>query len=384
MARKEFTALSKDSPFDAKEIEAIIEELENVEVQGVQEIAANEDLPQLKRIAANFLSTAIEVQSHIRNIESRMVAQKKLRHQIMTDLNVTGKFISAYETEQYKINREELNNMLRGQEVEKLYRAAFKFHEDLNSILGQEVHTVILLTDNNMPLLFDMSMEDIFNQKVLSFEETSKTSRLNARFRTTAKQLQEAGFQALKRDNFNDELNVSNLNLTYAEVIQRYDNYKRLVMWLFPSNPRTWNKMRVSARGDIAEAYAMFFLKKANYNFMGEGEKNIHYFMIDGVGEVDNVSGLLQGDVTSGKYEYAIKSADASYMSIVQMLPLANKILSGSISSLTDLQKYKEKLASKKSKVRNALEIVGDKQVDETAEQMVINFQKELDNQKNF
>ena len=380
MARKEFTALSKDTPFDEKEINAIIEELENIEVQGVKEIVANEDLPYLKRIAAEFLSTAIEVQECIRTIELRMVAQKKLRHQIMAELGVTGKFISSYETEQYKINREELNNMLRGQEVEKLYRAAFKFHEDLNLILGQEVHTVILLTDNEgMPLLFDMSMENIFNQKVLSFEETSKTSRLNARFRTTAKQLQEAGFQALERDDFNDDLNIRNLNLTYVEVIRRYDNYKRLVMWLFPSNPRTWNKMVVSARGDIAEAYAMFFLKKASYNFMGEGEKNIHYFMIDGVGEVDNVSGLLQGDVTSGKYEYAIKSADASYMSIVQMLPLANKILTGSISTLLDLQKYKEKLATKKSKVRNVLEVVGDKKVNEETDKMVTDFQQKLD-----
>jgi len=378
---KQFTALSKDSPFDREELEAILEELEKIEAQGVKEIVANEDLPKLKKIAAEFILVALEVQEHIRDIELRMAHQKKLRHQIMAELGVTGKFISSYETEQYKINREELNNMLRGQEVENLYRAAFKFHEDINAILGQEVHTVILLTGaEGEPLLFDMSLEDIFNQKILTYEETSKTSKLNARFRTSAKQLQEAGFQALERDNLGDDLNVNNLNATYMEVIRRYNNYKSLVMWLFPSNPRTWNKMKVSARGDIAEAYAMFFLKKAQYNFMGEEEKNIHYFMVDGVGEVDNVSGLLQGDVTSGKYEYAIKSADASYMSIVQMLPLANKILSGNISTLTDLEHYKEKLASKKSKTRNVLETVieseSNKQVDKELEEFKRAFDK--------
>ena len=379
MARQ-FTASSKDSSFDEEELKAIIEELEEIEAQGVKEIAVKEDLPQLKKIAAEFILVAFEVQEQIRTIELRMAHQKKMRHQIMADLGVTGKFIPSYETEQYKINREELNNMLRSQEVENLYRAAFKFHEDINAILGQEVHTIILLTGaEGEPLLFDLSMEDIFNNKILSYEETSKTSKLNARFRTSAKQLQEVGFQALERDNLGDNLNVKNLNLTYMEVIRRYNNYKSIVMWLFPSNPKTWNRMKVSARGDIAEAYAMFFLKKANYDFMGEGEKNIHYFMIEGVGEVDNVSGLLQGDVTSGKYEYAIKSADASYMSIVQMLPLANKILSGSISTLTDLQKYKEKLASKKSKVRNVLEVVGDKKVDEEADKMITNFQQMLD-----
>lgn len=302
-----------------------------------------------------------------------------MRHQIMAELGATGRFVPAYETEQYKINREELNNMLRSNEVEKLYRAAFKFHEELNAILGQEVHTVILLTgENGEPLLFDMSLEDIFNQKILSYEETSKTSKLTARFRTSAKQLQEVGFQALKRDDLGDDLNVNNLNATYIEVIRRYDNYKRLVMWLFPRNPRTWNKMKVSARGDIAEAYAMFFLKKAEYNFMGGEEQNIHYFMIDGVGEVDNISGLLQGDVTSGKYEYAIKSADASYMSVVQMLPLANKILTGSLSSLTDLQHYKEKLANKKSKTRNVLHSVLEAEAEKHADKELDEFRKAL------
>ena len=57
----------------------------------------------------------------------------------------------------------------------------------------------------------------------------------------------------------------------------------------------------------------MFFLKKAEYDFQSSNrEENVNYFMVLGVAEVDNVSGLLQGDVSDGQYEYAIKSADAS------------------------------------------------------------------------
>lgn len=70
------------------------------------------------------------------------------------------------------------------------------------------------------------------------------------------------------------------------------------------------------------------------------------------VAKVDNMSGLLAGDVTVGNIEYAIKSSDASMLSIRQMVLLAELIQKDIIKDLVDLNKYK-KLLSSKAKTRN-------------------------------
>ena len=307
-----------------------------------------------------------------------MFHQQKLRKQIKKDLGITGRLLPKHETDTYKINREELQNELKNQEIEKLYKAAFTFHDEINKILGQEVRTIIILEDNEgNPLLFSLTKDDIFNNNILSFEETSKTARLTARFRTNAQQMRNAGISAIQRDEFNDNLNIDNLNQSYKNIINRYDTYKQLVLWLYPTNPKTWNKSKVSARGDIAEAYAMFFLKKAQYNFQSSNlEENIHYFMTLGVANVDNVSGLLQGDVSDGKYEYAIKSANASYMSILQMITLAQDIINKNKYSLSDLQKKKEDLAKQKQKIRNPISQVLEKELNEEFSNLIQNLTK--------
>lgn len=325
------------------------------EIKGIDSILSQDQI-ELKRSSAKFLSVVRECQEKIKFIENTMLAQKKLRNAIRKDLKVTGKFLPEQETEEYKKNKEELSNSLRNVEVEKVYQAAFEYHEELNKILGQKVVTVFLLPNKEgNPELFAISKEEIFNNKILNYEETSKTARLSARFKITANQLKNAGINAINRDdlNINDKLNVQKLNTTYKTVLDRFDKYKRLVLQFFPHGQK---HSKVSARGDIAEAYSMFFLKKAEYDFQSNNrEENVNYFMVLGVAEVDNVSGLLQGDVSDGQYEYAIKSADASQMSIQQMIPLAEEIIRNESYSLNDLKAQKEKLAKKKSRVRNQI-----------------------------
>jgi O-succinylbenzoate synthase len=45
------------------------------------------------------------------------------------------------------------------------------------------------------------------------------------------------------------------------------------------------------------------------------------------VSQVDNISGLLQGDVSKDGIEYGIKSAGASTLGLAQMKKLAQEIL---------------------------------------------------------
>ena len=353
MARKSFqTSISTQT------LENIENQIIDTASESVEEII--EPLyKELKIKAINFLKIVNECQEKIQTIEAMMLSQKKLRDQIRAELGVTGRFLSKYETDEYKKNREELNNKLRDQEVEKMYKAAFQFHDDLNAALGKKVKTIILLEgENGNPILFDTSMTEIFDNNVLSYGETSKTARLTARFKVNADKMIQAGINAINRDDLklNDKLNIEGLNESYKTVLYRYDTYDRLVLWLYPKN--VWNWSKISARGDIAEAYSMFFLTDAKYNFDKEREENIHHFMLEGVANVDNISGLLQGDVSNGEYEYAIKSADASYMSIVQIIPLAEKIVNpkkNGVSNIADLEKYKKNLQKKKSKIRNPI-----------------------------
>jgi hypothetical protein len=360
MARNQFSI-----KINEKDIDKIIQDISEQEILQLND-NIDQDIIQLKKIAVKFLKVATEVQERVNRIETLMLHQKKLRKQIKAELGIVGRFLPKYETDTYRIHKEELQNELKSQEIERLYQAAFVFHDDINKILGQEVRTVIVLEDNEgNPLVFPLTKEEIFNNSILSFEETSKTARLTARFRTNVQQMRNAGISAMQRDNFNDNLNIDNLNQSYKTILYRYDTYKQLVLWLYPNNPKTWNKSKVSARGDIAEAYAMFFLKKAQYDFQSNNlEENIHYFMTLGVANVDNVSGLLQGDITDGQFEYAIKSADASYMSILQMIKLAQDIVNKNKYSLVDLEKKKAELAKQKQKIRNTISTALEEKVD--------------------
>ena len=362
---------------DEKTINDIMQELNDVESKELENIMKS-DVLKLRKIAANFLQTALEVQTEIKNIEVLMYQQKKIRKQIMNELGVTGRFVKSYETEQYQLNREKIKEELEGDMVEKLYQAAFTFHEEINKILGQEVRTVILLPDESgNPLLFNLTKEQIFDNKILTFEETSKSARLAARFRTNAEKMRSAGIKALEKNQVgNSNLNLNKLNKTYQDVMYRYDNFDRFVLWLYPS--KVWNWMRVSARGDIAEAYAFFFLIESEYKFNHNDNKNkehnIDDFMRNGVANVNNISGLLRGDIESadGSIQYAIKSLNASYMSISQMITLAKTIISSKKEfTVNDLRGYKKSLQTRKQKVRNALKTSLTNQISSDIQEMI-------------
>ena len=90
-------------------------------------------------------------------------------------------------------------------------------------------------------------------------------------------------------------------------------------------------------------------------------EENIEDYMLQGVALVDNVSGLLQGDVTVGDIEYGVKSAGASVLGLTQITRLAQKILKDANFDVNKLREEKERLR-KRGKQRNtkATDMVND------------------------
>lgn len=113
--------------------------------------------------------------------------------------------------------------------------------------------------------------------------------------------------------------------------------------------------MKVSAEGDIHEAYASFIiLNKSTPSFKSSDKEYLVYqFLKYGVANVDNISGLLQGDVSKGNIEYAIKSANASLLSLQQIDKLAQEIVkSKGRFDINKLKRKKEELR-KKGRTRN-------------------------------
>ena len=360
MARSEFTVIKKAN------IDKIDENIINHFLSLAQQICENKvknielsDSDKIKIIASKFLNEALQIQEEIRSIEKLMYAQKTLRKKIREQLQVTGKWIKEWETNEYRENREKLYQKLHDDKIEKFYYAAETFIEEINNMLSQTMKTVILLENaNGVPELFEVSKEQMFQSKILSFEESSKSSRLVARFKVSSNQLKKNGLLALQRDNFvNDNLNLNNLNITYQKVIWRFDTYERVVTWFYPN---VWNRMKVSARGDISEAYAYFFFSKHEYDFKIADEYSVDIFMEKGVGSVDAISGLLRGDISDvdNNIEYSIKSADASFMGIPQLITLANNIMTKGTYDIQTLKGYKNQLETPKNKqkIRNPIE----------------------------
>ena len=124
--------------------------------------------------------------------------------------------------------------------------------------------------------------------------------------------------------------------------------------------------MQVSSEGDINEAYAAFYLNKQFSLFGAKIENNINTYMTHkkyGVSMVDNISGLLQGDVTvegEPNISYAIKSKNASLLGDVDIISIALILKEMPVEKITTdiLQSFKSKLAENpayRNKLNNAI-----------------------------
>ena len=123
--------------------------------------------------------------------------------------------------------------------------------------------------------------------------------------------------------------------------------------------------MNISAEGDIHEAYSAFIiLNKATPNFKSSKIEDLVYQfligdgLVTGVKAVDSASGMLQGDVSKNNIEYAIKSLDASILSLQQIDKLAQEIVkSKGEFDINKLRAKKEELR-KKGRTRNKIRSV--------------------------
>lgn len=330
----------------ADDINGIVEALNTISIDALVEGAKNVVTPtlqELKIAASNYLALTDSLSGRLLDFTQLLKRQKALRKSVNNDRDKLNTI------DEYVKNKSIVSSFLTSDIPRQLYEASFAFQNTLNAYLGQQVEMVIVMDGASGPELYRIKSEDI-----LKFDYSS-SGALVARYNTTLENLQRY-CQQISLDNDKLNFSLSGLKATYSEILYRYRVSKshgnHIVLW----NPNgTWRKMSVSAEGDINEAYAAFiFLNKTDPSFMKDLENNIGDFLTAGVAQVDNISGLLQGDVTVGNLELGIKSAGASTLGLKQIQVIAKKIVSENFDE-TSLAKIKANLAAK-GKTRNKIQ----------------------------
>ena len=304
---------------------------DNIDKPVSDEIKGN--MVALRAAAAHYISVVEDLNKKVSEFENLLRHQQGLRRANKTNFGNMDEYIRG---------KDQVRAFLNSDIPKRLYEESMNFQQILNNFLGQKV-TMVFVFENaeGEPELYEITSEDVLKY------DYSSSNKLVARYRGDADALNHAMKRLQLTADWN--FNLPNLKATYAETLYRYrcsrQVNKRIVLWQNPYNE--WHAMKVSAEGDINEAYAsIVILNRKEPSFNSNMEINIEQFLNE-VAQVDNISGLLQGDVTNGNIEYGIKSAGASTLSLKQIVKIAYQIVNDENFSQEKLEKIKAEFAAK-------------------------------------
>lgn len=318
--------------------------------------------------ANRYLDIVLPIQQEIVNIENNLNRQSMLYKQLQASIGRAGAKGALQDSwftdtsqelyQTYKNLKTQNTLFLQGEKLTRIQTETNNFQQYLVSLLGKQIETVAIYVDGGEVKLYGIKSEDI-----LRFEKGGHGG-ISARFPSSAKQMQKALAKVgkdiaeleLPLDEEGYKIKVQ-LDKIYKEILYRYNSSlkaktPRIVLWWYPNtdydNP---SAMEVSSLGDITEAYAAILFARQNKMIITSNmEQNIDTYMNNYVAQVDNISGLFQGDITDTRsgIEYAIKSANASTMSVKQVIELAQIIKSsGGSFTVEHLRQVAENLSKK-------------------------------------
>lgn len=264
------------------------------------------------------------------------------------------------------------DSILEEKEYEIYSQAKFLFQKQLNDFLGQKIITKYVYSNAKTG---EVTLVDVDSTAMLQFDGTKM------RYSNTKYMQKQKNKHKINR---NLELRAKNLKNTYFEVLKRGRDSKRriskylnkktelLIVW----RTDRWHAMTVPSEGDINEAYAYFYLNKLFNYFSSNLEYNINNYMLKGVKEVDNVSGLLQGDVLANGIEYSIKSRGASAFGDLDIISVAIMIVNMHPNEITvdTLKNIKYELSQIKTTARHKL----DKEISEEYQNIIYELQNKF------
>lgn len=340
---------------------------------------------RMKAAAQKLISVYKQCQSDIIKMQDDAKTLKKYRENILNNLKEEtgskpqwrsaikdGSILIAYNKQkeriQYKQNSE--------YNFDKLYKASLQFNQEIfNLVQNRKVEITLVFPgdENNDPSVYAVPIEKLFeeNSGISIYNDLTSTQKLEGRFKINQKKIQESLKDYLIKDNIIQN-NYRNLIQAYQVTGQDYDEFHPYVFWK-NSDQTNWHQLRIGgARGDIAEAYAYFFLggygsrEATEALFSGQiFSRNMSHFIEQGVAKVDNVSGLYEADIMTDKIGYAVKSLSASLPGIHQMIELAYDIQNSKISNVEELKEKSKQVSDKarSGKIRNKLSEVTQAQV---------------------
>lgn len=294
---------------------------EEVIKTGLPEVT-KEDAVQLKIATTAFLGNIKGCYQKILRFNEFKKAEHKIREFEKGKGNLSTS--KAMELREYVAKFKELK--IQEQEFNFFMSQLEKYQKALNNYLGKEIQTLYLYKNDDGEVAVYQLIGDI--SKAVYQDIASRGGGMSARF--SAKSIHdESVFQKMKQSTAQD----NNLTGTYLETLRRGEKSREIIksngMLVLWKPAQVWKKMFVAGgAGDISEAYLSFLMSEERLNlFTGSDmEMNIDIFMLQGVGLVDNISGVLKGDFSANGIDYAAKAEGASVMGYKQIISLALRI----------------------------------------------------------
>ena len=344
-----------------------------------------DNLQPLVRDLVNSAITLLKIAPlHLINSESPTIIETR-RAKLLQSLKSTSSEDVVKTVDNFY--QEQKQWMLDGIDLVKYTNEKLKFQHKLNLFLGQQIKTIYVYRGKKGEVV----LAEIDSNQVVQEDAVRHTMRY------TNKSTIMQAVDTSRKKTTTAEINEShNLKLTYRETIYRANQFKKkislanrnhdkgeqlkrqiIIMW---KSGGDWQRMTVSSMGHINEAHAAFYLNKAFQLFQQDIESNVGTFMTHpnyGVGAVDNISGLLQGDVNIGQTAYAIKSAGATVLGDVDLLNVAAALASTSPDNITQemVKTIQSNLASM-GVVRNRLYNEVNEEIDDISEELKSIFEK--------
>lgn len=302
----------------------------------------------LKKIALDYIKVVQKNLKQIQQIEQNAKLLKQKRQAIGYSKNKKDpSIVQAYQQYKQQIQYKELSQY----QLDDFYQASMLFNNRiLQVITGHQARLTVVIPDSgDGPIIMDIPIEEMFKGDtgiaIKSDIASGKVPRLSARLKFDVDKIKANLSNAIRKDSIIGAESLQGLNEAYDVTLEDYRKWKPHVFWKITTED-IWYKLTVGgAEGDISEAYAYFFYtgggqgQNPNTLFLGKVyNRNMDYFIREGVANVDNISGLYTSDVSTDEYDYAVKSLDASLPGFRQMITLATQILNNKIKTAEELK----------------------------------------------
>lgn len=302
-------------------------------------------LQEIKKSAKIFILIIDNFKNSVFNFENKLKRMKELRHQF---INNTYKVLPEY------INlQKSVSTFLNSYKPDMIYKSTISFQTILNSKLGQRLKSIIVFeNEQGNPIIAQFHIKDSLKYSYSSSAKMNASINLLKQSRDALKIIQQNGLK---------DTQAQYLQFLYKDMNTRYDIGKQTgsnrIMWLNPSPPPKWKKRKIQSKGSINEAYAALILERRYKGFFTDYRVDVDKFMENEIDRVDNISGVLQGDAEYQNIQYCIKSLNASFMGLNDIITIARKITTEKTSLLKQLlEEAKQSLAKRGAKINSVAE----------------------------